>query len=133
MSPKKPPSSGENRVVLLVDDHSDHRYALATTLRHAGYTVAEADTGTAALKLCQKASPGLVLLDVRLPDLNGLKVCRLLKQNPITQAIPVIFYSAFDSASPTGIEADALGASAFLTYPVSDRHLFAVIERHLPA
>src|SRR5436305_13650690 len=62
--------------ILVVDDSDAGRYVKSHILRKAGYLVAEAATGTAAIEHCRRATPDLVLLDSRLPDMDGLMVCQ---------------------------------------------------------
>jgi len=68
--------------VLVVDDDPDIRVALAEALKIAGYDVASAATGTGALEVCRQQCPDLVLLDQMLPDIDGLEVCRRLRDEP---------------------------------------------------
>src|SRR5256714_2566453 len=79
-------------VVLLVDDDDAKRYLMRTWLHRAGHTVIEAGTGREALE--KAGSAELVLLDVNLPDMIGYEVCRQIKADPATAAIPVIQVSA---------------------------------------
>jgi PleD family two-component response regulator len=76
--------------VLAVDDNEAHNYALSRILGRSGSTVLRAFTGRQALDLA-KQQPGLILLDIVLPDLDGFEVCRLLKSDPATSGIPVVF------------------------------------------
>ena len=112
-------------VVLLVDDVEAKRYLLATWLRRAGHTVIEAGTGREALEKVGAAE--LVLLDVNLPDLSGYEVCRQIKGDPATSAIPVIQVSA----TAVGVADRALGltqgADAYLTEPADPEELLAVV------
>ncbi|MGH3153205.1 MAG: response regulator, partial [Streptosporangiaceae bacterium] len=78
--------------LLLVDDDEAKRYVLVTWLRRAGHTVTEAATGGEAL--AKVSSAELVVLDVNLPDMSGFEVCRQIKGDPRTAAIPVIQVSA---------------------------------------
>src|SRR5262245_58046367 len=80
--------------ILVVDDNDAGRYATSRLLRQAGYEVVEAATGTDALRQTSSAHPDLVLLDVRLPDINGLEVCSRIKVNPETASTPVLQMSA---------------------------------------
>jgi len=84
--------TGAEARVLLVDDDEAKRYLMSTWLRRAGHTVIEAGTGREALE--QARSADLVLLDVNLPDMIGYDVCRQIKADPATAAIPVIQISA---------------------------------------
>jgi CheY-like chemotaxis protein len=79
-------------VILHVEDNEIVRYTVSRVLRQAGFTVQEAATGQEALRLAA-AQPALILLDVNLPDVNGIDVCRQLKANPATAAIPLLHLS----------------------------------------
>jgi len=68
-----------NQILLNVDDHEVARYARSRILTGAGFTVHEAASGAEAIDAVAKYKPDLVLLDVHLPDLNGMEVCRRLK------------------------------------------------------
>jgi serine phosphatase RsbU (regulator of sigma subunit)/DNA-binding response OmpR family regulator len=111
--------------VLLVDDDEAKRYLMGTWLRRGGHTVIEACTGREALE--KVGSAELVLLDVNLPDMIGYDVCRLIKDNPATAAIPVIQISA--TAVRTSDRALGLtqGADAYLTDPNEPEELLAVV------
>ena len=80
--------------VLNVDDNEPGLYAKTRILRRAGFTVLEAGNGTTALDLVASQSPDLVLLDVQLPDISGLDVCRRIKNDPATRRTPVLHISA---------------------------------------
>src|SRR6476469_7643758 len=80
--------------VLVVDDIAANRNVLGETLEKENYEVLLATDGETALKVCQKALPEIILLDVMMPGLDGFETCRRLKANPATSSIPVIFISA---------------------------------------
>ena len=80
--------TGSPATLLLVDDDEAKRHVLATWLRRAGHTVIETGTGHEAL--AKLGSAELVVLDVNLPDMSGFDVCRRIKTDPLTAAIPVI-------------------------------------------
>jgi serine phosphatase RsbU (regulator of sigma subunit)/DNA-binding response OmpR family regulator len=115
--------------LLLVDDDEAKRYVLATWLRRAGHTVTEALTGQQALGLLDAAE--LVLLDVNLPDMSGFEVCRLIKADPRTAAIPVIQVSA--TATEVADRAHDLtqGADAYLIEPIEPVELLATVTTGL--
>ena len=115
--------------LLLVDDDDAKRYVLASWLRRAGHTVAEATTGRDGLSLVESAE--LVLLDVNLPDMSGFEVCRLIKSNPRTAAIPVIQVSA--TAVEVADRAHGLtqGADAYLVEPTEPAELLATVTAAL--
>ncbi|HEX4092184.1 MAG TPA: SpoIIE family protein phosphatase [Trebonia sp.] len=115
--------------LLLVDDDEAKRYVLATWLRRAGHTVTEAVTGREALTMVADAE--LVLLDVNLPDISGYEVCRLIKADPATAAIPVIQVSA--TAIEVADRAHGLtqGADAYLVEPTEPAELLATVTAAL--
>jgi CheY-like chemotaxis protein len=113
--------------VLLVNDHEAQRYALVRTLAQAGYSVKEAASGVEALGLAAEA-PDVILLDVGLPDMSGFEVCRLLKAEPTTADIPVIFLSASYQSSTSRDLGDQVGGAAYLFQPVDAATLWAVIQ-----
>jgi PAS domain S-box-containing protein len=90
--PDQPPP-----VVLVADGDEAHRHTLVQTLGRAGYPVTEARTGAEAIRLAP-SGPSLIILDVRLPDLDGYEVCRRLKTDPTTATIPVL------QVSPSAID-----------------------------
>src|ERR1700679_2055670 len=81
--------------ILVVDDEPSIVDAVATSLRYEGFTVDEASTGRRALVLAQESAPDLVILDVMLPDIDGLAVTRRLRSEGIR--VPVIFLTARDA------------------------------------
>jgi CheY-like chemotaxis protein len=118
-----------NGRLLLVDDDEAKRYVLSTWLRRAGHTVVEAGTGQEALRLAGAAE--LILLDVNLPDISGFDVCRQIKADPATAAVPVIQVSA--TAVETADRAHGLtqGADAYLIDPVEPEELLAIVTAAL--
>ena len=75
--------------IVNVEDDTSSREAISEILRLEGFTVFEAATGKEALSIVAEVKPQLVLLDVRLPDINGYEICRRLKANQATSSIPV--------------------------------------------
>ena len=80
----------DKRQILIVDDYPGARYLRSRILSEAGYEVSEASGGEEARRLAAPRRPGLILLDVDLPGINGTEVCRRLKQNRVTAENPVI-------------------------------------------
>jgi serine phosphatase RsbU (regulator of sigma subunit)/CheY-like chemotaxis protein len=121
--------SGLTGTLLLVDDDEAKRYVLATWLRRAGHTVTEVSTGRDALS--RVAAAELVLLDVNLPDMSGFDVCRMIKSDPRTAAIPVIQVSA--TAVEVADRAHGLtqGADAYLVEPTEPAELLATVTAAL--
>jgi PAS domain S-box-containing protein len=113
--------------ILQVDDNAESRRAIRAVLSAAGYTVQEAATGVEALRRLE-VPPDLILLDVDLPDVSGFDLCRQIKADPATAAIPVIHLSGVygrgqDKAA--GLEG---GADVYLTKPVSPEELIAQVR-----
>jgi PAS domain S-box-containing protein len=114
--------------ILNVDDTAASRYLKSRALKQAGYRVIEAETGQDALKLTLEELPDLVLLDIKLPDISGLDVCRELKTNPRTSRIPIVHISAtyVDEAAKTrSIDA---GADVYLAEPVGPNELTSAVR-----
>src|SRR5947209_8711715 len=88
----------EKKTILHVDDNDANRYAVSRSLTKAGFDVTEATSGAQALEMVDK-NPDLVILDIRLPDINGFEVCRRIKTNPQTKRIPVLHLSASAASS----------------------------------
>jgi len=118
-------TQGAEAVVLLVDDDEAKRYLMGTWLRRGGHTVIEAGTGREALE--RAASAELVLLDVNLPDMLGYEVCRQIKADPATAAIPVIQVSATAVQVSDRARGLTQGADAYLTDPSEPEELLAVV------
>ncbi len=115
-------------VILNVDDSEASRYAKSRILTHAGFKVIEAASGSAALYRAREDKPDLVLLDVKLPDINGLEVCRLLKADPATRAILVLQTSASYIGVADKIRALEGGADNYLFEPIEPEELVANVK-----
>ena len=84
--------------VLIVEDEADTRSGLREFLERSGYVAAEAADGLAGLAQAESWHPHAILLDIRMPGLDGYEVCRRLKANPATKPIPVIVVTAVEDA-----------------------------------
>jgi CheY-like chemotaxis protein len=113
--------------VLLVNDHEAQRYALARSLEQAGYSVTTAASGTDAVKRAGE-QPDVIVLDVGLPDMSGYQVCQLLKSEPRTAGIPVVFLTATYQGGSSRDLGQQVGAAAYLFHPVDIATLVAVIQ-----
>jgi two-component system cell cycle response regulator len=118
--------------ILVVDDVATNRIVMKVKLAAACYNVDQADCGTAALSAARTNPPDLILLDVVMPDMSGLEVCRKLKADPETADIPVILITALADreSKMSGLEA---GADDFLTKPVDEVTLLARVRSLLRA
>ncbi|HLU79986.1 MAG TPA: two-component system response regulator [Burkholderiaceae bacterium] len=115
--------------LLLVDDEASNLQVLRHTLQH-DYRLLFAKDGPTALELAQRERPHLILLDVMMPGMSGHDVCRALKQDPATQAIPVIFVTALADVEneQLGLE---LGAVDYIIKPFSPHIVKARVRTHL--
>jgi len=122
--------------VLIVEDERDIRDLVLFHLEREGFQVSSASSGEEALRQVRHASPDLVLLDLMLPAMGGLEVCRKLRQDPATAALPIVMLTA------KGDEVDRvlgleLGADDYIVKPFSPKELLArvraVLRRAKPA
>ncbi|MGE5401827.1 MAG: ATP-binding protein [Ignavibacteriales bacterium] len=117
-------------VTLVVDDNPAGLYATSKTLIREGFDVISASTGYEALQKA-KEKPDVIVLDVKLPDISGFEVCRILKANPDTSNIPVIHLSATYLDDESKVQGLKMGADAYLTHPVEPKVLSATIHAML--
>lgn len=116
--------------ILLIDDDKGLLQLLSQRLSRQGYITLMAETGERGLALASAQCPDLILLDVILPGIKGREVCARLKEDPLTQDIPVIFLTIKDT--PDDIAAEiAAGAVAHITKPVDFRRLMAEIQKYI--
>ncbi len=115
-------------LILNVDDNEGARYAKSRMLIRAGFKVIEAASGSAALARARADNPDLVLLDVKLPDINGMEVCRQLKADPVTRAILVLQTSASYIGVADKIRALEGGADNYLFEPIEPEELVANVN-----
>jgi PAS domain S-box-containing protein len=119
--------------ILNVDDNDIGRYAKTRMLREAGFNILEAGTGGEALRLAREMAPDLVLLDVQLPDINGIDVCRTLKEDIQTAMMPVLHLSATCVDAFTQAHGLESGADGYLVEPIEPIVLIATINALLRA
>jgi two-component system phosphate regulon response regulator PhoB len=113
--------------VLIVEDERDIAEMIAYNLNKEGFLTRIATTGEAALSFIAKSPPDLVLLDLMLPGLNGLAVCRRIKQTPASAGMPVIMLTA-KGEDPDIIAGLETGADDYVTKPFSPRVLAARVR-----
>jgi signal transduction histidine kinase len=118
-------------LVLVVDDSEQGRYVNARVLRNAGFRVVEAATGHEGLLLADTEKPDLVLLDIRLPDIDGFEVCRQLRRNANLASLAIVQTSATFEAAEYKVRALEGGADTFLADPVEPAVLVATVRAML--
>lgn len=114
--------------VLMVDDNRDVRRLVTLTLQVCGYEIHQAVDGIEGIKLARELSPDVVVLDVMMPGMDGLEVCRLIKADPKLAKTRVVLLSA--RAQRNDIEAGMqAGADHYVTKPFEPNDLMALIEK----
>lgn len=103
-------------LVLVVDDTRENRVLLSSQLKLEGYEIIEASGGQEGIAKAREAHPDVILLDVMMPDLDGFEVCRILKNDPQTELIPIIMVTALNRVE-SRIEGKRAGADEFLSRP----------------
>lgn len=113
--------------VLVAEDQADIRGLIAFSLRFAGYKVVEAVNGEDAVAKAREELPDLILLDVKMPTMNGYEACGLLKAHGPTRDIPVVFLSARgqETEIKRGLE---LGAEEYIIKPFAPDELYRRVE-----
>lgn len=124
---------GTQGTILIVDDHDASRYTRSRVLSRAGYHIIEAENGTRALEMVALHRPDLVVLDVQLPDINGLDVCRRIKQDQKLAVIPVLHMSATNISLPDQVMGLEGGADGYLVEPIAPEILVATVGALLRA
>lgn len=115
-------------LVLIVDDVALMRQAAADALRSAGCEVVDASLGRAGLRIARERRPDLILLDVVLPDINGIELCRQIKSDPALSGIYVVLLSSIEVSSETQTEGLEAGADGYIVRPVTARELIARVR-----
>jgi CheY-like chemotaxis protein len=128
IAPSPTAQASGSPAILNVNDDDANRYALTQTLKRTGYRVEEARTGAEALRLVAESRPDLVVLDVDLPDIDGFEVCRRIKADPHTAAIPVLHLSAHFVLEQDRVHGLVSGADGYLIQPVEPPELVASIR-----
>jgi response regulator RpfG family c-di-GMP phosphodiesterase len=113
--------------ILLVDDDPGLRALLRTTFEAVDVQLDEADNAASAAGALERTRPDVVLLDVRMPGMNGLEFCRRLKADPATSDVAVVLLTGSDGGTES--DAEAAGADAFVRKPFSPLELLSVVER----
>jgi len=113
--------------ILVVDDEPDVLELIEFNLKAAGFEVATAVDGEEALKKARSAPPELIILDIMLPEIDGMQVCKTLKREPATASIPIILLTA-KAAEIDRVLGLELGADDYVTKPFSPRELILRVK-----
>ncbi len=116
--------------ILVVDDEPEAVELVEFNLKGAGYEVSTASDGAEALNKARRIQPNLVILDVMMPEIDGMEVCKLLRRDPVTSGIPIIMLTAKASEVDRvlGLE---LGADDYVVKPFSPRELVLRVKKLL--
>lgn len=120
----------ENSRILLVDDIEENLKVLSETLVHRGFKPLQARSGARALEIAAKAMPDLILLDIRMPDMDGFETIAALKAGPATRDIPVIFISALSDIEDK-VQGFQAGAVDYISKPFREEEVIARVSTHL--
>ncbi len=116
--------------ILIVDDVKENLQLLSEFLTAADYVIRSATSGKIALMSLSVKLPDLILLDIKMPDMNGFEVCEKLKSNPETAKIPIIFISAADDVQ-SKVDAFRYGGIDYITKPFANEEVLARVSTHL--
>lgn len=119
-----------HQTILVVEDNPLNRELVVDLLEGAGYTVLQADEGVGLLERVKADQPGLILLDLQLPGLDGVTLARQLKADPATREIPVVAMTAYARLEDQE-RAMAAGCDGYLCKPLDTQGFLRTVARHL--
>ncbi len=119
-----------DNTVLVVDDNKVNVGIIRQMLRRRGFSVLTSDSGAEALAIARKIKPGIILLDIMMPDMDGFETCRRLKNDAATADIPIIFLSALDDTE-NKVHAFEVGGVDYITKPFQKNEVLARVDVHL--
>ena len=120
--------SGKN--VMVVEDNEKNRKLMRVVLKARGYNVIEAATGEEALGILRNQKPDIILMDIQLPGINGLKLVRQIKGDILTKDIPIIAVTAY---AMKGDEQKFIetGCDAYVSKPINTQELPLIVEKYI--
>ena len=122
--------STKKPLILIVDDTTKNIQVLGNMLRNKGYNISVATSGKEALTSVETKSPDLILLDIQMPEMDGFEVCKILKSNPNTKEIPILFLTAVTDPDKL-VHAFEIGAVDYITKPFNPSELYSRVATHL--
>ena len=114
--------------ILIVDDNPDERRIIATALYYNGFETVEAAAGMEAITLARESLPDLILMDIKLPDMNGFLAAEIIRANAASSAVPILCITGLDITSEAARER---GCTELLVKPVEPRDLVIAVHRNL--
>ncbi len=116
--------------ILIVDDVPDNLIVLSTLLSHHGYKVRNVIKGSMAIRVAKSGFPDVIILDINMPEMDGYEVCKILKSDPDTEEIPVIFLTALDEVK-NQVKAFQFGGVDYITKPFQIEEILARINNQI--
>jgi len=113
--------------ILIADDDSEMLETLSNMLEHAGYAVIKAENGLEAVELARKELPALIMLDIHMPKMDGLKACKEIKSDQVSKTIPVVMLTVEGSIKEIE-QAITYGAKTYITKPSSRNEILQVVK-----
>jgi CheY-like chemotaxis protein len=126
MSTQMPQSLDGQRTILVVDDFDDTRLLLRTWLQRKGYRVVEAENGVQAIAEAESQQPDLIIMDVEMPELDGLSATRKIRTLANSEEVPIVVVSAY-GADQFRDDALAAGCNAYVSTPFEPEELEKLI------
>ena len=120
-----------SKAILVIEDQEDNRRILRDLLTSAGYEVIETTTGEEGVTSAETYRPGLILMDIDLPGIDGYEATRRIKADPGLRQIPIIAVTSY-ALSGDDIKAFEAGCDAYISKPFSPRELLAKVREYLP-
>ena len=117
--------------ILLIEDHEDNRRIVRDLVTSVGYELLEATTGEEGVAMAAAHIPGLILMDIQLPGIDGYETTRRIRADPALQHIPIIAVTSY-ALSGDDVKAREAGCDDYVTKPFSPRVLLAKIRQYLP-
>lgn len=116
--------------ILVVDDSASMKKMVTFTLQSAGHTIIDADNGAAALSLAQRQSADLVLTDVNMPQMNGIELCKKLRELPSYKFTPVLMLTT-ESSADQKMAGKGAGATGWIVKPFNPDQLLKTVNKVL--
>jgi len=113
--------------ILIADDDAEMLEMLSSMLEGEGYTVIKAENGLEAVELARKELPALVMLDIHMPKMDGLKACKEIKSDQVTRSVPVVMLTVEGSITEIQ-QAISYGAKTYITKPSSKAEILKVVK-----
>jgi two-component system, sensor histidine kinase and response regulator len=117
-------------LILIVDDITENLKVIGSILMTENFEIIPASSGALAIELAQKEHPDLILLDIQMPEMDGFEVCRVLKSNPLTKDISIIFLTA-KTETDNIVKGFDMGGDDYITKPFEAKEMLARVQTHL--